>query len=143
MPDGGGVEIEPIGFTNGSPPAFSGSFPATFTGPFSSGQAITVFYSVFNNTVILDIPAVNASASVSGVASATASGVVPSSIRPISTTFAMAQIQANAFIINQPGTVQISSDGNIKITADIVGTGVFSILGNNGWRRTSVSYTLN
>lgn len=33
--------------------------------------------------------------------------------------------------------------GGVEIAADIVGTGVFSILGNNGWRRTSVSYTLN
>lgn len=126
--------ISPISFS-------SGSFTPNFTGPFAVGQDVIILYRQLDKLITLEIAAISAAPAASSVATSGAAAI-PLALRPTATINGMVSIRANAVVPNQPGRCELLADGTINIYADIVGTGLFSAIGNNGWLRFSLSYCI-
>lgn len=122
--------------------AQGGSFSLTFSGPFTTPQACTVNYFLVGNQVTLDFSATSGAASASGQASATSSAGIPSLLRPPTSIPNIIQIVSNSLILDQVGACSIASNGVVTITNDLVGSVLWAILGNNGWKRFTTTYLL-
>lgn len=114
---------------------------ATFTGPFSAGQAVTVLISKVGNIVSVTIPAIAATSAAS--ATATAGVVIPLGLRPTATIYSSIPVQSNSLLLPADGKVEILVNGTINIYLDLLGTAAWSALGNNGWQSVSVLYPVS
>lgn len=113
---------------------------ATFTGPFASGQALTCVVRQIGKLVNIEVPA--ALASPAAAATAIAATIVPAAQRPTASIFCPVIITSNALILPAAGRCEVDTSGNIKISADLLGTLAWLAVGNNGWNRFSISYSL-
>lgn len=118
----------------------SGSISPTFTGPFASGQAVTITYRSINGIVVLEFAAIAAAAA--ALANATATAAVPAALRPLATVTAYPAVVSNSVTLNQIGLCEIATTGTINIYADPLKTGLFSAIGNNGWLRFVAQYVI-
>ena len=117
-------------------------YPALLeAGPFAAVQAITVNIRVFGKQVSVEIPAITA-ASANAVASAVAYGVIPAALRPQAQIFLPTQILSNSLLLAAGGKSSVNTSGDITINADLVATGLWSVLGNAGWQRHCLSWCL-
>lgn len=112
----------------------------TFTGPFAAGQAVSIVLKQIGKTMVLEVPGTSASPAVA--ATATASGAIPAAFRPSASVYATVIVTSNAAILAAPGKCEIDTSGNIKISADLLGTLNWLAVGNNGWARFSISWTI-
>lgn len=112
----------------------------TFTGPFASGQVVAVVLKQIGKLIILEVPGVAAAPAASATATATAA--IPAAYRPSASVYGPVIITSNAVILPAPGRYEVDTSGNIKISADLLGTLAWLNIGNNGWSRFTVSWTI-
>lgn len=110
---------------------YTGSFSATFTGPFTTPQVVTVSYFKIGRLVLLSIPVVNAAASNSGYAVTTAD--IPSGLLPLNVPKFPTIVFDNSGS-DQVGVVTMSNAGLLEIFASAAGAN-FTGSGNCGWDR--------
>lgn len=128
----------------------SGSFNATFTGPFTSPVSSTLNWVKQGREVTLHIPRTSGPPPAVGTNSATApAGTVPAALIPINagpptdpTSFvfvAVSMFTNNAFQLVNPTYFGIGSDGSILVVsgANWVTTGIGA---SGGWSATSMRY---
>lgn len=118
------------------------TFSATFTGPFTSSQVLTVSYQLIGSFLSFDIPAVAAAAAVGTIAVATATTAIPAALRPTADISKPILAKSNSLLLNVPGKIVCQTTGTILIYVDMLETGLFAATGNNGWQRLNVSYNL-
>lgn len=124
-------------------PLLSFTFPATFAGPFGVDQAVTLRGLRIDKFVSIEIPAVTAAAAVGTSAVALATAAIPAAYRPSSAIQTELSILNNSALLNQLGKCVLNTNGNIQMFFDLLETGVWTALGNNGWRRLSFCYLLD
>lgn len=116
----------------------SASTAMTFTGPFATGQALTVLSHLTGKLVTVEIPSLAAAgAAVAGAASDTA---LPVGMRPQATVTGTVSIVSNSVNIPAAGKISIATTGVITIYCSILQSTTFSAIGNNGWDRITVSF---
>lgn len=117
-------------------------YSASFSGPFLAAQVISVILRKIGNFIHLEIPAVTSGAAAGTITSATATAIIPAGLRPSVSIYRVTSILVNSVLLNVPGKVEVKSTGDIKIWCDLLETGLFTAIGNNGWQRVSIQYAL-
>lgn len=112
---------------------------ATFSGPFDTPQQVAVLLRKFNKFVVCEIAGISATQG-SAVTVATSDAIIPAEYRPQAAVFLPIPIINNNLLPAGAGKLEIGTDGVIKIHANLVTTGLFSILAANGWQRTCLSW---
>lgn len=126
---------------------YIGSFPVTFSGPFTTNQTITVKYVYIGDSasgvVSLFFPGTTSTAATSTQAVAGA-GSIPSGLVPGAgqdPTYLHVPITAAGAAQQYGGFVQVSNDGSITIRRDQTST-TWSNTSTNGWGRDfQITYT--
>lgn len=122
------------------PDTESGSFQLTFSGAFSSSPVYT--WTRVGKIVTMYI-AQDISGSSCAAATMSASGAVPSSIRPAqSSTNWLIPVADAGTSQNTPGAVTITSAGTVSITKQWNGAGTFSNTGTCGNYPSQVTYAI-
>ena len=113
----------------------------TFTGPFATGQAVALILKQIGKLIIMEVPGISASPAVDSAA--TASGVIPTALRPLAQIFGTVLIVSNVAILAAPGRCSVGTNGDVVINADLLGTLNWLGVGNNGWSRFSLCWTIS
>lgn len=114
----------------------------TFTGPFQTSQVVSATVLQVNNLVTITVEGVSAAQPVGTTTTATASGAIPSGLRPVTSSFASVSIINNGLFSNVPGKAEFAPNGDIIVYVNNLQAGLFSILGQNGWQKFSVTYSI-
>lgn len=125
------------------PPIISDQTPATptFTGPFASGQNVAVTLKQIGKLVIMEVAGISAAGA--AVSASTVTGLIPAALRPAAQVFGPVIITSNSVILPAAGRCSVNTSGDVTINADLLGTLAWSAIGNNGWSRFSLSWTIS
>jgi hypothetical protein len=124
----------------------SGSFAATFNSTAWNSVGITVLitYTIEDNIVTLNLPAILKAAVPAGAAGTitmTAPAVLPAEFRPAATAMAYPAVISNA--TPSVGGITITAAGAVTIGSDILGTATFSdVAGSSGSYKQTIQYSL-
>lgn len=116
------------------------SFSNTFTGPFGSGQALTVLVSQIGNQVTIEVPGVAAAPAIASVA--VGGTAVAAAFRPQALISVPITVVNNVVRLPAAGKAEITTAGVINVYLDLLGTAAWLAVGNNGWDRFSISYII-
>jgi hypothetical protein len=113
----------------------------SWTGPFSSLQASTLMIRQLGRLVMLELPGITATGG-NAIATATAYGAIPVGLRPLGQIYLPVPIMSNSVYLAANGKVSVDTSGNVVINPDMLGSGLWSALGNAGWQRHCMHWIL-
>ena len=115
---------------------------STFTGPWASGQSVTLYFSRIGQAVTCVITVASAACTNNGAVAVSGATDVPATYRPSTTSQARLWVAQNAGTYTT-GSISVSLAGQITVYASYDYTTGFTSGSNAGWIAQIFSYSVN